>query len=204
MCDVIGGTMAALSIASSGVSYYAQSEAANEQADYQNRMYSENGRIALENYFSGIGELNARAFQERAAASQEAVGIQDRIAAARATSAVIAGEAGVTGNSVTLLIQEFSRIENEANLDLQTNLQWQEDQRAAEMKALQAQAKGQVSAATPGPVSMPSPIAAGLSLANSLLGITDSAMYRQQRGPYNPEKRNSWFNGIGGSSRSIS
>jgi hypothetical protein len=193
MCDVAGLILGGLSVAGSVASARAQNKAAEEQAEYQNRLYSETGDAALQNYAIQIDAIQDRLGQETAAASQQATLQSSAIQSQQATARVAAGERGVEGNSVELLLQDFTRLEAQTNLDFQTNLQWMADQAGDEMQALQADGQNQINAVTPRPVSGADPLATGIGVIGSLLSITDSALQRQQQGPYNPNNRNPIF-----------
>lgn len=179
MCEImtalaIGGFAA--SAASAGVGYAAQSQAAEDQAKYQNEMYSETAKSAIGNYYGQVRQSQFADQQNVAATGIQAE--QNRIAAlqARSSARVAAGESGVSGTSVDQLMLDYNRAEAGNMSNLQTNLYWQRAQQGEELKAAQAEAKSRVAGATPGPVRLPSILATGLQIASA--GINSAVSYR--------------------------
>lgn len=196
MCDPVSLTMAGLSIAGTTAGYIGQQQAAADQAKYQNERYSETARIALENYQSQINQQQARFGQEVALTADQAMANQIEAMKLRSTASVAAGEAGVAGNSVQALLDDFSRQEAMNRFSLATNLGWKEDQMDEELRAAQADARSQIASATPVPVRQPSLLGAALQIGTAAFGGFDTFQRNQRIGPYNPNPNatgNSWL-----------
>lgn len=181
---VLAVASTAVSIGSTVASYAAQSQAANAQAKFQNKQYSQNAEIAKANYLRGLGQLSLRLQQSRAADATDA--LQNALAAssARGSTAAQAAERGVDGNSVMALMNEYTAIEAFNRNVISTNADWQERQAYEEALALEAQAKGQIASATPAPVQRPNLFAAGLTIGGDLLTGTNRLMQMRRDGPY--------------------
>ena len=81
--------------------------AASQAAAEQNAYWEENRRAAIQAANDRYAALAYQTLQEREKASQELFEKQIEAMKARATAAVSAGEAGVTGLSVDALMQDF-------------------------------------------------------------------------------------------------
>lgn len=182
MCDFITPTVLAVgalasSAAATGVSYVAQSQAANDQAKYQNEMYSQTANSAVNNYYSTIRQTQ-NADQQNVAATGVQAG-QNSIAAlqAQASARAASGESGATGNSTDILMSDYARAASGNMANLQTNLAWQRAQQHEQLLGAQAQAKSQIAGAAPAPVRLPSMLAAGLQIGSA--AVNAGSMYYQ-------------------------
>jgi hypothetical protein len=178
--------MGALAIGTTVASTAAQARAAKDAAKYQNRQYSAVADHAQQNYLQQLNTLQNRVQQENAASSQ--IALQNRVAAdhAVASTAVAAGEAGIQGNTVNLLFDDFRRTEAENAANIQTNVNWFQRQAQEEALALRAQAQGHISAAMPQPIRGPSSLATALQIGTQAFEAYDFGMRTTQSGPYNP------------------
>jgi len=109
MCDLVAGTMAAVSALSSAAQYQGQRQQAKQQARYQQKATEAERQRALQEQSS----IRMRQAQEQEATNRELgdVAMKARESMARAT--VSAGESGVAGASVDALIDDFTRQEAE-------------------------------------------------------------------------------------------
>lgn len=189
MCEptTIAALGLVMSAASAGVGYYGQRQAAEAQQDYQDRMYSETAKQAYEAYSHNLRQIANRTEQERAAMMDRTTDNAIEGMSARASTRVAMGEAGVAGNTVEALLLDFERQEAINKLQLETNFGWLSQQAEEDKKGAAAQAQARVSGATPGPVAMPSALAAGLSIAGSSLNTFDTIAYRNQWGGYSSQ-----------------
>jgi hypothetical protein len=174
----------AMSAASTGAAYYGQRQAAEAQQDYQQRMYSETAKQAYEAYSQSVRQIANRTEQERAKMIDAATDNAIEGMSARATTAVAMGEAGVGGNTVEQLLLDFQRQESLNKMALERNFDWVTQQGEEEKKGAAAQAQARISGATPGPITMPSALAAGLTIAGQSLNTYDTIAYRNQWGGY--------------------
>ena len=104
MCDPISLLGFAVSAASSVMQY----QAASAEAAQQNRIYQENAMRANKAAQDEAFAVNQRMLQEQEAAAGQKAEIYREARAARATAAVGAGEANVSGLSVEALLREFN------------------------------------------------------------------------------------------------
>ena len=110
MCDPVTATMVVMSTAQAGMSIKAQTEAAKQQANAQSAA-SERESIRFRQ------EMTARRIkeaQDNKIAANEVQNIVEKTRKAKATARVSASEAGVTGQSVQQLLDDFERQEAQA------------------------------------------------------------------------------------------
>ena len=110
MCDPVTATMVVMSTAQAGMSIKAQTEAAKQQASAQSAA-SERESIRFRQ------EMTARRIkeaQDNKIAANEVQNIVEKTRKAKATARVSASEAGVTGQSVQQLLDDFERQEAQA------------------------------------------------------------------------------------------
>lgn len=181
----------ATSVAASAVTYANQSEAANNQADYQNKMYGRTASAAMSNFVQKNDSVNRRLQQEEAVASEQSEALGSQVNQARSAVTVSAAERGVAGPSVQELLNNFSMVESRNNLNRYTNLRWQADQANEEQKSFQATGQSQIVSATPRPIQGPSALGLGLDIGASLYKGIDLSMYNSGSGYYNPKNPNS-------------
>jgi hypothetical protein len=171
MCFPLAIPLAAMAVSagSAVAANQAQGQQAKAQAKYGNKMYSSTAAAAMQNYQQQIGSSNLRVQQEGAATDQQAGNNAIAGMQSRSRAAASAGESGVEGNSVSLLLNDFSRIEADNNFNLYTNLSNMKQQSYQDLLAAHAGAQSQVAGVAPRPVQGPSSLGLGLNIANSAL-----------------------------------
>lgn len=180
---------AASSAAAAGAQYAAQAQDAKAAGKFQNSQYSQTASIAMENYLRTIDVTNVRNQQETAAASQQAIENANESRSAQSTAMTSAAEAGVTGNSVAALLNDFAFHEAANNQTVYQNLQMQREQSDEYLKAARAEAYGQIASATPRRVRGPSSLGLGLQFGGIALNTFDQYQARTGKGPYDPNNR---------------
>lgn len=173
MCEPISIITAAVSAASSVVGFMGQQEAAAEQ----NRAHAENRRNALMAFENNNLQSNLRIAQEQEAASQERFKTSQEARAARARTQVAAGEMGVSGNTVDILLQDIVDAEDRSIGNTNKNLDWSVAQLEAGKKGQSYQALDRINSMQRG--KKPSFAALGLSIANA--GLNSYSGYRQNQ-----------------------
>jgi hypothetical protein len=169
--------LAAASAAQQVASYKAQADEANAAGKFQAKQYSNTASIAMDNYVRTIGTTQSRLQQETAAASQSAIQNHLSAIAGYGTAQTAAVERGVSGNSVSSLLNEFAQLEAQNNDTIYQNLQWEREQSDEELRSARSSAYGQIASATPRPVRGPS----GLELGLGLVGAAAEGVDRYQR-----------------------
>lgn len=182
---ILGGMQAAQSV----VGYMGEKQAAEDQQKYQNKVYSQTAKAATENYLHTLDSLNTRFTQDTSAASETAQQNAVAGAQARGTAATAAGEAGVEGNSVQLLLHDFSRIEATNNANLYSNLLMEQQQMAEEAKSARAQAQSQVAQAAPSPVHQPSFLGAALQIGTTAFDTLDKFQQQKRSNVYDANNK---------------
>lgn len=186
MCDPFSITAIALSISASAASYKAQADQARASGKYQNAVALQTGQIAQSNYLQQTGAAGAAVQQGQLQASSQIQANQTRGLQAQGALNTAAAEAGVGGNSVDEMLQDFRRQEALAADSIHTNQSFNTQQIISQEEGLRAQAQGRIASSRPGPISGPSAVALGLSIAGSAFSAYDGAMRRGQVGPYDP------------------
>lgn len=115
MCDP--ATMTIMSIASSVGGLMAQQEAADAQAEANQRQYENTMRAYREN----VNQTNLMQQQEREGALMRVEDNNMKARAAASTAAVASGESGISGLSVDALMGDISFDQNRYNSSVQTN-----------------------------------------------------------------------------------
>lgn len=213
MCEpatVIAGASLVIGTASSGLQYSGQ-QRARKEALRANRKFQEDTAIAAEGeYKVGIQALRNRQEQETAQANdllqqntttvrRSALASTRAAAMADAQARVSAGAAGVSGASVTALVNDISRMDatnqvvmsedyTRAQRNIRTNLRWSANQRANEEEALRIQRQNRINgvANLPAPAA-PSPWVPALQIAQQGLQF---ANFLTTRTPNSPNGQN--------------
>lgn len=163
--------------------YFAQSQAAKAQADYQNQMYQANKAIAEQSLLSQYADISRRQQQEQEKAAQEMGIISAQARAARATVATSAAESGVAGLSVDALMNDYFVREASALTATQRQLRGTMFQLEQAKKGLGAEYQGRVLGMTPQPIPQPSLIATGLQVGGAAAGLfSDIYLNKYDRG----------------------
>jgi len=173
VCEPVTIMSVALSAASSVVGFMGQQEAAREQ----DRAYEANRRNALMAFENNNLQTNLRIAQEQEAAAQERQKTSLEARAARARTQVAAGEMGVQGNTVDLLLQDIVDAEDRSIGNTDKNLDWSVAQHEASKKGQSYQALDRINSVQRG--QKPSFAALGLSIANA--GLQGYSTYRQNQ-----------------------
>lgn len=115
MCDPV--SLAVLTVASTAASVSAQQQAADAQAETNQRQYDNTMRAYREN----VNQTNLMQQQEREASLQKVEDNNMKARAAASTATVASGESGVSGLSVDALMSDISFDQNRFNSSVQTN-----------------------------------------------------------------------------------
>lgn len=165
------GTSIVAGIGTPIYSYFAQQSAANQQADYQNRMYAANQKIAEQSLLSQYADISLRQQQETEKAAQEMRIISAQAREARSTAAVSAMESGVSGLSIDSLMNDYYRKESEGLFMTQRQLKNTMFQFERTKEGLGAEYQSRVLGMTPRPVEYPSLVATGLRVGGAAAGL---------------------------------
>jgi hypothetical protein len=163
-------------------SYFAQQDAANKQASYQNSMYAANKQIAEQSLLSQYADVSMRQQQEAEKAAQEMGVIAAQAREARSTALTSSMESGVSGLSVDNLMADYFRKESSALVTTQKQLKNTLFQFERTKTGLGAEYQARVLGMTPQPVEYPSIVATGLRVGGAAAGIySDLYMNTQDR-----------------------
>jgi hypothetical protein len=153
----------------------AQKNAADEQNAYRKRLkiagqqnYENNKEAVIKDVGLKIDQLGLRELQARAAARLELEGIARAAKSASATSAVSFGRAGITGQSVNLLHQQFERdvLEHEsAYVRTQDNMR---QQFSMDAQGIYARGEAAINAGTPAPLPPVQTVSPATSIMNGI------------------------------------
>ncbi len=166
MCDPI--TLAVSSFAIGAAQTVAGYIGESQQAKMQNQMVRENQKAANANLVREYADTQKRQIQEEDAASVQKQDIAREARAARATSMVAAGEAGVSGLSVDALIADVYGKEATAKDRISQNTGFTVDNLKSEMNGFKAKAQDRINSIPW--ANGPSPFAAALKIGGSALG----------------------------------
>jgi hypothetical protein len=158
---------------SSVLQYKAQAQQAQQQSEYDNKVYTETATNAVTAYRRGVNQLLIRDDQEveaAALASQQATR-QNRAQKSATKNALTA--AGLSGTSAEDIYAEYDRLETENQFIIDTNLDMSRSQIRENMEGLRADAQSRIAAAAPRPVSTPSRFAALLNVGASGLAAAN-------------------------------
>lgn len=136
MCEL----MTALAVASAGMSYMGQAQAAKAQ-EAANRQAT---ALALQNQQLQIRALQNQEDEDRAATQNEVLSNSRAADAARATSMVAAGEAGVSGLSVDALLGDLVMQETNNRNNLLTSQDYRQRQRQLDREGVGITTRSQI------------------------------------------------------------
>lgn len=149
------GTLATLSVAataaSAGVSFAGQAQ----QASVQKYQYRESQRLAKENLQLQYQQMAVRQREEQIAKAQQVQQIRQEAENAFGSIRTEAGESGIQGNTVNVLLAEFERQQAESLANLQLNYDFRNRQLQIEQLGMQGSAEAAMIRAYP-QVSSPS------------------------------------------------
>ena len=174
MCEPVSISLGIGAIAA-GVGMAAQKKAADEANAYRKRLkiagqtsYEMNKDAVIKDVGLQIDQLGLRELQARAAARLELEGIARAAKSASATSAVSFGRAGITGQSVDLLHQQFERdvLEHEsAYVRTQDNMR---QQFSMDAQGIYARGEAAINAGTPAPLPPVQTVSPATSIMNGI------------------------------------
>lgn len=166
---VLGTTLAA---ASAGLQFAGQAQAASQQES----AWNQTAALTASDLRLKYQQMQLRELEEREAFSQQSQEIQRRTMRAMGFTQAAAGEGGVYGNSVNMLLQDFGRQQSDAMFALRRSAENRVRQLSLESVGMQQAGIASIyrSAPTTSQPSILSPIfqtaGAGLSLAAANLG----------------------------------
>lgn len=161
MCEpVITGLAVISTVASVG----------NAVGDYvaKNRQANAMATSAADNLIQNYRDLNTRASQEQAQASDAVRRIQRQVQAAQGTTLALTGAAGVTGQSVSQALNSLVADGSEQISDINPNLDATLSQLERQKAGQKAAANNRAAQAAPG-----NPFATGLQIGGSALELAD-------------------------------
>lgn len=157
-------TMAALQVAS-GIAEYSEASA---QASAQQARYNQNRLAASQARDLKIQSLNQRLIQESEAAADEKQKLAIQALEASERAKVAAGEAGITGSSVDMLINDYEAQKLRGISTINTNIENTEKQIELEKLGASAEAESRINAIRQG--RQPSFLAAAVGTAADAYG----------------------------------
>jgi len=171
MCDPV--TMAVLTVAQ-GVSEYQQgvAQAQSDQARFDANRLAANDARDLK-----IQSLNQRAIQEGEAAAEEKMRLGIQALEGEGAALVAAGESGVSGSSVDLLLQDYTAQKLRGITTINRNLENVEKQIELEKRGASAEALNRTNSLQQGV--MPNFLAAAVGTAASATAAYQSAKVNQ-------------------------
>lgn len=164
MCGAGAIAAATMAITSAG-SMYMQHEQAEAQADYQDTMYQRNRENSYDALSQRYGDIGTRQSQEQQAASERKEEVTRKARAEMATARVMAGESGVSGNSVDMALRDISGAAARDRSTVDQNLEWTLGQLQRQKTSSQTNAKNRINSVQPG--QEPSDSALGIGLVNT-------------------------------------
>jgi hypothetical protein len=162
----------AAAAASASISYVGAKNSAAAQ-EYQ---YKQAQRLAQENLQQQYAQMAVRQREEQIAKSQQVEQLSKEAYAAFGNIQTVAGESGVQGNTVNILMEEFRRQQAESIANVNLNYDFRRRQLAIEQLGLRGQAEGAMIRAYPtqGQPSILSPIFQVGGTALSSIGMYGS------------------------------
>ena len=162
----------AMSVAAAAVQYMQQQAAAeanqrNQAAmmKAQDEAIAQNAALANRAYMEETKTLQEKQRQTEEIAVQRELGVSINAAQARSTALTAAGESGVSGQSVNMLLSDYTRQEVDYRFQSQTQVGYERDQMQRELEGAQMKAEGRTQSMKPyqaQPVQYPSLLGAGL------------------------------------------
>ena len=153
MCEpmTIAAVAMAVGTASSMYGQQQQYEMAAQRAEAQNKMYARNRENAYKSLGAEYGDINTRQSQEQQRAVEEKEQRTREARAKMARARVAAGEAGITGNTVSLGLRDISGAAARDRSTIDRNLNWtlgqlqrqKQSRRTAAVSRINSVSKGQ-------------------------------------------------------------
>ena len=191
MC-VFEAVTAAVAIGSAVVGHIAQGQQADAQADFQKAQARENARVIEQTAQNANQDFIERSFQENVRQQQANVqAVNEKEARqleslrARATAQTSSSAAGLdtSTNSITGLLQDFSRQEAQGNFNIDTQREFDLQQSEVNKQSFRNQAISRVNSIPrfqASPIARPSAFATGLNATSGALGAFNSGISRNQ------------------------
>ena len=173
----------AVSAASTGLGFIAQSQQAAAEEEFQQRQFEITRANSNRNFLNQATQSNLRISQEEEAAQGERQAREIDRAQTVSSARVAAGEAGVSGISVDALLADFNRSASTRDQTTRRNVSLFRQQSGLELEGLAAQAANRTAGALPRPVQRPSLLGAGLQIGGTLAsgGLNFRNERRRQR-----------------------
>lgn len=174
MCSpaiALGAVSAVAAVGGTVASYSAARSQADAQQQYQQYIYEQNKRVASQSLVREYEATLARQNEESVRANQEIFEITRQAREAAARSYTQSVESGVAGLSVDAMLGDIVRRESEFVARTQQQQRMVFAQIKREQMGLSAQYQNRLISATPGPVTQPSALAAGLSIIGTTAGF---------------------------------
>lgn len=156
--------MTAISTAQAIAGLIGQQQQADAMAQYQQKMYDQNKKIADQAATDQYQGLGTRTYQEREAAALDIMNASRAAREAMSTARVSAGEAGVAGASTDALLQDFERRQFEYTYGRSRSQDFREASIEDNKKAIRSQQQGRVLAMLPKPQEKPNYFGAALRI----------------------------------------
>ncbi|WP_189468409.1 virion core protein, T7 gp14 family [Litchfieldella qijiaojingensis] len=153
-----------MAVASAG-SMYVQHEQAEARAEYQSEMYQRNKQNSYDALAQRYGDIGERQSQEQQAAAERKEEVTRQARAQMATARVMAGESGVSGNSVDTALRDISGAAARDRSTIDQNLEWTLGQLQRQKQSSRTGTVNRINSVQPG--QKPSNLALGLGAASS-------------------------------------
>ncbi|MCW4147919.1 hypothetical protein OM427_00020 [Halomonas sp. 18H] len=186
MCDpymIAATTMTAISTGAQVYGQQQQYEAAVDQAEAQRNMYKRNRQNTYKALGREYGDINTRQIQEQQKATEEK---EERTREARSQMArarVSAGEAGITGNSVSAGLRDISGAAARDRSTIDRNLNWTLGQLQRQKQSRQTQAVNRINSVPKGQAPSKGAAYAGMA-STAASGATQVAGMQPQNNSY--------------------
>lgn len=186
MCDptIIGALTLAASVGGTVASYSAAQQQADAQRQYQQYIYEQNKKIASQSLVREYEATLARQNEEATKANQEVFEITRQAREAAARSYTQSVESGVAGLSVDALLDDVVRRESEFVFRTQQQQRNIFAQIQREQQSIASQYLNRIISGTPGPVTTPSALAAGLNIVGATTSFLNTPLPQEGRTTY--------------------
>lgn len=185
-----------LSAVQSGNSAIAKQNAYEAQKRAQRRFDKLNREFTNADLVAGYASLTMRRLQQRRQLSDTLDQITRQSGERQATASVSAAQAGVKGNTVEAVLNDFKRIQLESEQNILDTEQFAQAQYTSEVEAMRSQAHSRLLAGQMGPIARP-------NYMQDFVDFAASAMkaYNYER-EFNAKYPTEGLNGGGGQSQS--
>lgn len=172
MCEATTLTVAALALsaASTGYGYYQQDQAVKSENKFNSERAKEGAALARQDWELKVAAEQERQKQEQEEAALATDQVQKEAAAARSAVVISAGEANVSGFSVSALIDDFTRQESAERVIIARNREFGLAQSGLRGRSYGAQYAQNVASTRGRQQARPSPV--GLALQLGAQGVS--------------------------------